>query len=281
MDISTDGDRVHVITYYYTPNQGAAYLFAALFGLAMIAHLVYMFPVRSWFFIPLIIGSTCETFGYYGRAWAHDDPSNFKAYIMQLLLLLGAVPLVAATVYMTLARIIVSIGAEDRSMISPRWLTKIYVFIDVVCFCSQMAGSGLQATGDDKIMRIGRNVILAGLIFQLVAFVFFIFMAARVHSHVNKSPTSASEEKTLKWRKRIWALYVASSAVLLRSLARSIEYAQGPRGTIAKHEVYLYVFDATMMLIVVAVFLVVHPGRLIRAAERHTYASMCGPQMES
>ena len=51
---------------------------------------------------------------------------------MQSLLLLLAPAFFAASIYMSLARITQSIGAEDRCFISPRWLTRIFVTGDVL-----------------------------------------------------------------------------------------------------------------------------------------------------
>lgn len=55
-------------------------------------------------------------------------------YIMQSLLLLLAPVFFAASIYMSLSRIIQSVGAEDRCLISPRWLTRTFVTGDVVSF---------------------------------------------------------------------------------------------------------------------------------------------------
>ena len=51
---------------------------------------------------------------------------------MQSLLLLLAPAFFAASIYMSLARISRSVGAEDRCLISPRWLTRVFVTGDVL-----------------------------------------------------------------------------------------------------------------------------------------------------
>jgi hypothetical protein len=185
---------------------------------------------------------------------------------LQNLLLLGAPPFLAATIYMTLGRIIVSLGAEEHAMVNPRRLTKIYVLIDIMCFFSQIAGAGLQVTGNLKVMETGAHIITAGLAFQLVAFAFFIFIGMKVHLRINKEPTCLSQDTSLKWRKYMWALYAVSVAVLIRNLMRIIEFAQGATGTVASHEAFIYVFDAFPMFVTVLVFLIIHPAKLINGA---------------
>ena len=55
----------------------------------------------------------------------------------------------------------------------------------------------------------------------------------------------------------------------VRNIVRIAEYAQGFNGFIMKHEFMLYVFDASFMAIVVFLYLVVHPGRLVRQARNY------------
>ena len=53
---------------------------------------------------------------------------------MQSLLLLLASAFFAASIYMSLSRITQSIGAENRCLISPRWLACVFVTGDVLSF---------------------------------------------------------------------------------------------------------------------------------------------------
>jgi hypothetical protein len=64
------------------------------------------------------------------------------------------------------------------------------------------------------------------------------------------------------------ALYTASAAILVRNLTRVIEFAEGSDGFIISHEVMLYIFDAFLMFAVFAIFVAMHPGRLIKRAHR-------------
>ena len=45
-----------IVYYHYHPHKPAALLFVALFGLATLLHLVYLFRLRAWYFIPAILG---------------------------------------------------------------------------------------------------------------------------------------------------------------------------------------------------------------------------------
>lgn len=61
----------------------------------------------------------------------------------------------------------------------------------------------------------------------------------------------------------MYTLYFVSLLIMIRSLIRVIEYIQGNAGYILSHEIFLYIFDGTLMFIAVAVFNVIHPSELI------------------
>lgn len=57
------------------------------------------------------------------------------------MLILVAPPLFAASIYMTLGRLIREIGAETASLVHIKWLTKIFVAGDVISFVLQCGGA--------------------------------------------------------------------------------------------------------------------------------------------
>lgn len=73
---------------------------------------------------------------------SHGQAPNptIAPYVIETLLLLVAPALFAASIYMTLGRIIISVDGEPYSLIRKRWLTKVFVTSDVICFFVQLAG---------------------------------------------------------------------------------------------------------------------------------------------
>lgn len=209
-----------------------------------------------------------ETFGYYGRAWSHEDRTEISSWALQEMLILCAPPLIAATVYMVLGRIIRSFGAEHLASMSPKKITVIFVLNDVLTFCTQLGGAGVQVTGDADIMAIGKKVVLAGLIFSLVVFAFFIWIAATLHRRLQRSPTNLLIMNDLHWRRYMLALYVACFALMIRNLVRTIQFGANKSSPVNQDEVYIYVFDGFLMFFSMAVLAVYHPGRLIKKARR-------------
>lgn len=66
-------------------------------------------------------------------------------FALQVLLILLAPALYAASLYMVLGRLIRSLHAKHLSLIRVSWMTKIFVLGDVLSFASQAFGAQLQA----------------------------------------------------------------------------------------------------------------------------------------
>jgi hypothetical protein len=60
----------------------------------------------------------------------------------------------------------------------------------------------------------------------------------------------------------MWALHASSILVLIRSIVRVVEYAQGESGFIMQHEAFIYVFDGLLMFAVMTIFLMIHPSEV-------------------
>jgi len=121
---------------------------------------------------------------------------------------------------------------------------------------------------DSKTMAMGKHLIIIGLLLQIIFFGIFIISGGFFHYRITRSPTTTS--LNVNWQKYIYTLYVASILILIRSVFRVIEFSGGNDGVLLRNEVFLYIFDACLMLGVIACFNVVHPGTIIgRKAQGH------------
>jgi len=117
----------------------------------------------------------------------------------------------------------------------------------------------MMASADSQ--NLGKTLVIAGLVLQILFFGLFVGTSILFHRRLALSPTSASLRAP--WQKYLWALYAASLLIFIRSIFRIFEFAGGHDGTLMSSEVYIYVFDAVLMLGVMVVFNVVHPGEII------------------
>lgn len=116
---------------------------------------------------------------------------------------------------------------------------------------------------------IGENIILAGLFIQIITFGTFLVVAIIFHVRMNANPTPKSSHPGTPWQKHLCVLYFVSLLIMIRSVVRVIEYIQGYDGYILSHEIFLYIFDAALMLIAVATFNIVHPSELLPGKKLH------------
>ncbi|KAF7556985.1 hypothetical protein G7Z17_g1067 [Cylindrodendrum hubeiense] len=260
--------------YKYDPSLAAAAIFIVCFAASGIYHTIQVVKLKSWYFIPFIIGCVVEALGYAGRAINASQESGQWTqgpYIIQALLLLLGPPFYAASIYMVLGRLIALLDAEKYSMVRLKWLTKIFLFGDIVSILAQGAGGAMLAGADSKKSRDrGQMIIIVGLIIQIIFFGFFMLVAIRFHQRINRKPTKASMEISSPWEKLLKILYGSSGLILVRSLFRVIEYIMGENGELMAKEAYLYIFDATLMFLASVAFNIFHPSAIInRRTKRH------------
>ncbi|EYB32872.1 hypothetical protein FG05_03759 [Fusarium graminearum] len=253
-----------IVFFEYLPNKPAAISFVALFGIVTLAHLIFIFIYRAWFFIPFILGGICEIFGYFGRAQAHDDPVEAGPFILQNVLLLAGTPFLAATIYMSLRRVAAALDSEHLSFLSLRWLTKLYVLIDIGCIASQFIGTIIPASGDADAIVKGRIILIAGLVVQLCALSVFIITSLYLYLRVRNEAGPFLDSSFVRWRRYFRTIEAVTVVMIIRSIVRAVEYLQGQGGFVISHEIFIYLFDALPMFLVMLFFLVVHPGRLVK-----------------
>lgn len=110
--------------------------------------------------------------------------------------------------------------------------------------------------------KAGEKVIIGGLAIQLVFFVLFIMVAAEFHRRMKRHPTSEALLPQCRWEYYLITLYGVSMLILVRSVFRVIEFVEGQAGYIVRHEAFLYGFDASTMLLVMAGLSWSHPGEI-------------------
>lgn len=258
-DSSTDSSG-HNILYHYQPSLVAAIIFTTLFSVTTMIHLFQAIRKRAWFLTPFIIGGIFEAIAYIGRIISSSDRYSLVPYVMQTLLSLLAPALYAATIYMILGRIILLTDGDRYAILRRTWLTKIFVGGDILSFLTQSTGGSMiaSAKGDQDKSHAGELIIIGGLFIQIIFFGFFVVVAIlfqrRGREHLSQIPQHVS------WKKHLVVLYATSMLILVRSVFRVVEYLQGSNGYLLRHEVFLYVFDALLMFVVMALMNLVHPG---------------------
>ncbi len=193
-----------------------------------------------------------EFVGYATRASAHDKTGKLMPYAIQSMMILLAPVLFAASVYMTLGRVVRAVKGEKNSVIGPDWLTKLFVTGDILSLAVQGGGGGMMIVSD--LAKIGQGIVVAGLVVQIVIFGVFCFTAAHFHRRMRRDPMAAYIPVELKWEQTLQMLYAVSALVMARSVFRVVEFILGNDGYLLSTEWPNYVFDAVPMLFAMVIF---------------------------
>ena len=122
-----------------------------------------------------------------------------------------------------------------------------------------VTGAGLAAKPEPDSQAAGKWIVVGGLVIQLIFFGLFIVVSYTFYGRIHKSPTAYSQSHAIHWRRVIRTLYAASILIMVRSVFRVVEYVQGNDGYLLRNEIWLYIFDATLMAGVMLMFNLIHP----------------------
>ncbi|KAI0180842.1 RTA1-domain-containing protein [Hypoxylon sp. FL1284] len=278
--------------YLYDPSVAVAAVACVLFGLAFVWSTFMTIRKRAWVWIVQLVALLMEVVGYAARIESANDPTNLNLYALQFCVIILAPVLMAAAIYVVFGRIVVHVvPAQQRTMrllwVPPRWITPIFVACDVVALLVQLIGavlvSSTKATDENAAdkLKLGKDIALAGLALQIAAFGLFTIVAARFHftsrrfeaSSRSRVETGGSdnagfvERSTQKinpnWKRLLYAVNISCALILIRSVFRVVEFAEGSDGAVVQQEWFMYVFDTLPILLVVCSFCLIFPSSYV------------------
>ncbi|KAK7524574.1 hypothetical protein IWZ03DRAFT_392018 [Phyllosticta citriasiana] len=219
--------------YHYDPSTALAVVLMFLFSNESLAHGWLLWRQRTWYFIPFLIGGICKLILYIKS----HQTGPLGPYVMQSLMILLAPILFAASIYMILGRIIRLVDAESYSPIRVGWLTEKFL----------RRKTSFRSSPRRQI-KWGEHVIIA---------------AGSFHFRIIRAPTQKAEAIWGLLRQYMLVLYAASFLIITLDALRVIEYVQGSDGELMSKEMWIYLFDATLTFLVMLLFVIWHPSRII------------------
>ncbi|KAL2014299.1 hypothetical protein VTN00DRAFT_1824 [Thermoascus crustaceus] len=258
-------------SYGYKPSVAAGIIFCALFGLSMIAHTVQLVWKRNWWCVVFSIGCLVEVLGWAGRTWSSQCPYMSTAFLMQISTLIIAPTFFTAGIYVLLGRFIKILG-RDSSFLSPALYLWIFCTCDIISLVVQAIGGGMASSesnnGDDTAP--GTNVMVAGIIFQLVSITVFMVCAADFVRRTMRRGLLQNNALKGTMVPLLYAMVFSVVCIYIRSIYRTIELLQGWDGYLITTERFFIALDGVMMVLAVAIFNFIHPGWFMPSAEATT-----------
>ncbi|KAJ7823783.1 RTA1 like protein-domain-containing protein [Mycena olivaceomarginata] len=261
--------------YGYTPTEYVCIIYVVLFACSTLTHVGQAIHHRMWWLFPsAILAGILETVGWGGRLWSATQPNVFEPYEIQIVCtIIGPTPLAAAN-FIILGRIINRLGPA-YSRLSPKLYTILFLCCDIVSLVVQAIGGGMAATAVNKRLdpAKGGNVMLGGIIFQMVTITAYVLCAGefllrylknrpfaldRSSVSVTSTPPLGRNMKVL-----ICALVFNTTCLFIRAVYRVIELSDGWTGRIIHTQVYFNVLDGAMITLAILTLNLAHPGRLL------------------
>ncbi|KAK1924191.1 RTA1 like protein-domain-containing protein [Papiliotrema laurentii] len=276
MPTFTDPETGKTLITGYVPSYALSVVGIATYGALALVFWIWMLRrFRKWM-LALTIGCTTMALGFVIRIPMHNSPDSLGIYIMQYMLILLSPCAFLAQDYVILPRIATWLNAEDCLFLESRWIVRTFVWADVTTFLLQAAGGGMTAAQGDSMANIGHWVAIVGLVVQLAFFLTFCSLALTfafrvkkkypwkwsrsvAQTQVNGSASFVHLSWKEDWRVLYGALMWTTIGIIVRSIFRIIEFAQGYDGNLRTVEWYFYAFDALPVLLAIAVYAVIWP----------------------
>ncbi|OAA59535.1 RTA-like protein [Niveomyces insectorum RCEF 264] len=251
----------------YLPTLAGNAVYAAAFGLLLLAQLALGIKYKTWgFMVGMICGLLLEVVGYVGRIMLHNNPFDFNNFIIYLVPLTIGPAFLTGALYLCLSRIIIVYG-QHISRFSPRTYAITFMSSDFISLVLQGAGGGLAATANDAAgSNAGRGIMVAGVVFQVVSLCVFGALGLEFAIRLRRTNDRVKDVRFALLRDRTlftWFHYALGTAVVLifvRSVYRIAELQQGFDGPIANNEVAFMVLEGPMIFLAVLAMTVLHPG---------------------
>ncbi|CAG7853916.1 SubName: Full=Related to RTM1 protein {ECO:0000313/EMBL:CCA67907.1} [Serendipita indica DSM 11827] len=225
-----------------------------------------IYPCEVYYMWPLILATALEFVGYVLRKYTIDHRTEKNPAVIGQVFIIMAPACFAANLYMLVGRIMVSIGST-YSIVRPRWITPIFVGMDILAIGLQGLGAGILFGNEDDLNKLkrARSILTLGLIVQLVAFAIFLFFAI----WFDLKATKALRDRMRRVRPLMIAFYVTGALILLRSVYRAVEFltvdfSHYPvKGYLFTVEWAYYVLDALPIALATMTYNVIFPANYL------------------
>jgi hypothetical protein len=236
-----------------------------------------MFRSKKFYYTVFCVGGGFEILGYIVRIISRSNVSSVTLYAIQTFFILVAPCLFSASIYMTLGRLLVYVQQPQVSPVPVKLMTKIFVFGDILSLMLQGAGGGIES-GAKTVQQhqTGSDIVVGGLGVQLLFYGGFVVVCIICHRRLLSVYPNQKFKYEQNWHQLILALYFSSVLILIRSVYRISEFAQGFQGYIITHEVFMFIFDSCLMFMVMVTFLVIRPGDVMSQKHDEEFVDLDG-----
>ena len=206
-----------------------------------------------------------EVVGYIARCFSSKkDPYNVNYFVIQYFFIVVAPVFFSAAIYTILTKLMRTIGRKFLP-IGPKAVLIIFILCDVIATVVQVAGSAGIGAAESKRKdpTTAKNILLAGLAFQVFTFLVFLILLVLFLYRARKVSTTAMMPFSV-------ALLVVTLLIYLRTCFRLAETAEGLGGHLSTHEVFFGCLEFAPVVVAVFIFNWWHPGKWVSTYSDNT-----------
>ncbi|ESZ94222.1 hypothetical protein SBOR_5397 [Sclerotinia borealis F-4128] len=260
-------------SFEYLPTVAGNSIFAVLFGIFFISQIGLGIKFKTWgYMVAMIFGLLLEIIGYVARILLHYAPFDKNNFLMYLICLTIAPAFLTAAIYLCLSRIVILYG-QEISRFKPGTYTIIFCTCDLISLILQAAGGAIASLADTVDQsNLGKNIMLAGLGFQVFSLVLFSILCADFAWRVRCAkgtwnPRYIDLVSSTLFKAFLGALCMATVTIFVRSLYRCIELSGGFSGSLfVSHEAEFMVLEGVMIVLATGGLTILHPGLAMQGA---------------
>ncbi|KAL9122444.1 MAG: hypothetical protein Q9187_001006 [Circinaria calcarea] len=261
-------DDAPIIIYGYTPSLVLGILAIVLYALCIIPHAIRLYLHRTWAFsILTLITCAFEIVGYVFRLRSTRPPTgnpySVTNFVVQYFFIVVAPVFFSAGIYTILTSMISALGDQRMRLWRRRkWIVAVFVSCDVIATIVQVAGAALigVAESNGESSTTPNNILLAGLAFQVFAFLLFISLLGYFIYTARKGAASRGESGMMQFT---LAVVVATLLIYLRTIFRLAETSQGVGGFASRQEGLFGGLEFAPVVLAVGILAWWHPGKFI------------------
>ncbi|GAB7366553.1 hypothetical protein MBLNU230_g8540t1 [Neophaeotheca triangularis] len=266
-DCTIETCPVEASIYGYYPSLGFNSAFVAIFALSAVVyyHQLLLFKSYRFFSACMALGCLLEAGGYIGRILLHDDPFSRLGFDLNVILLTVAPAFLSAGIYVTI-KTLTQTFSPGLSRLRPSWYPWVFVVCDGVSITLQAVGGAMSASAEDMdVLDAGVNVMIAGLVSQVVTLSAFVYLCVEFLMRCKKNPGklnpgTAKLAKTGRFQLFAGALAVSFFCIYVRCVYRIAELSGGWGNEIMRNEAEFIVLESDMIVISAIALNAFHPS---------------------
>ena len=216
------------------------------------------------------MGCLLEIIGYIFRYLsAHKDPYRITYFVVQYFCITVAPVFIAASIYVYLLRYATWASEEGlrtgwAGKIGRRTILWIFITADAVCTLLQVTGAALigAKTSKHKNPSHANSILVGGLAAQTFAFSIFLALLISPVASMSRSRERMDRRTRLITQKCTFVLCAAGGLIMLKTIFRLCESAQGVFGYLSSHEVLFGTLEFAPVVVAVALLNLWTPATL-------------------